>query len=314
MKYLLIATVVAVLALVAFWLWTPDRSRAALEAKYLESPDDMLDVKGVNDGPAVRLHVRDRGPKDAPAVLLLHGFGSSLQTWDAWARALARDHRVIALDLPGSGLSPPDPSGDYRDTRTVALLNALLDTLKVQRTSLVGNSIGGRMAWRFAAAHPDRVDKLVLVSPDGFASPGFEYGKAPEVPAVMRLMRYVMPMVLVRQSLAPAYSDPSALTDERLVRYDDLLRAPGGRDALLARMAQTVLVDPAPLLRRIEAPTLLVWGNRDALIPIANAGEYLRALPHARLFTLDGVGHLPQEEAADRSLAEIAAFLGPSKS
>ncbi len=303
MKYLLIATVVAVLALVAFWLWTPDRSRAALEAKYLESPNDMRDVGGV------RLHVRDRGPKGAPAVLLLHGFGSSLQTWDAWAPVLARDHRVIAIDLPGSGLSPPDPSGDYRDTRTVALLNALLDTLKVQRTSLVGNSIGGRMAWRFAAAHPDRVDKLVLVSPDGFASPGFEYGKAPEVPSVMKAMRYVMPMMLVRQSLAPAYADPAALTDERLVRYDDLLRAPGGRDALLARMAQTVLVDPAPLLRQIRAPTLLVWGNRDALIPIANAADYLRSLPDARLVTLDGAGHLPQEEDPERSLAAVAAFL-----
>ena len=303
MKYLLIATVVAALALVAFWLWTPDRSRAALEAKYLESPDDMRDVGGV------RLHVRDRGPKGAPAVLLLHGFGSSLQTWDAWAPVLARDHRVIAIDLPGSGLSPPDPSGDYRDTRTVALLNALLDTLKVQRISLVGNSIGGRMAWRFAAAHPDRVDKLVLVSPDGFASPGFEYGKAPEVPSVMKAMRYVMPMMLVRQSLAPAYADPAALTDDRLVRYDDLLRAPGGRDALLARMAQTVLVDPAPLLRQIRAPTLLVWGNRDALIPIANAADYLRSLPDARLVTLDGAGHLPQEEDPERSLAAVAAFL-----
>lgn len=303
MKYLLIATVVAVLALVAFWLWTPDRSRAALEAKYLESPNDMRDVGGV------RLHVRDRGPKGAPAVLLLHGFGSSLQTWDAWAPVLARDHRVIAIDLPGSGLSPPDPSGDYRDTRTVALLNALLDTLKVQRTSLVGNSIGGRMAWRFAAAHPDRVDKLVLVSPDGFASPGFDYGKAPEVPSVMKAMRYVMPMMLVRQSLAPAYADPAALTDDRLVRYDDLLRAPGGRDALLARMAQTVLVDPAPLLRQIRAPTLLVWGNRDALIPIANAADYLRWLPNARLVTLDGAGHLPQEEDPERSLAAVAAFL-----
>lgn len=303
MKYLLIATVVAVLALVAFWLWTPDRSRAALETKYLESPKDMCDVGGV------RLHVRDRGPKGAPAVLLLHGFGSSLQTWDAWAPVLARDHRVIAIDLPGSGLSPPDPSGNYRDTRTVALLNALLDTLKVQRTSLVGNSIGGRMAWRFAAAHPDRVDKLVLVSPDGFASPGFDYGKAPEVPAVMKAMRYVMPMMLVRQSLAPAYADPAALTDDRLVRYDDLLRAPGGRDALLARMAQTVLVDPAPLLRQIRAPTLLVWGNRDALIPIANAADYLRWLPDARLVTLDGAGHLPQEEDPERSLAAVAAFL-----
>ena len=85
------------LALIAFWLWTPDKSRADLEARYLQSPSDIIEITGV------RLHVRDSGPKDAPAVILIHGFGGSLHTWDAWAQVLAADHRVIRFDLPGSG-------------------------------------------------------------------------------------------------------------------------------------------------------------------------------------------------------------------
>jgi pimeloyl-ACP methyl ester carboxylesterase len=287
-----------------FWLWTPDKSRASLEAKYLEAPGDLLDVDGV------RLHVRDSGPKGAPAVILIHGFGSSLQTWETWAQGLAAGHRVIRFDLPGSGLSSPDPSGDYTDARTMHLLLALMDQLGVAHASIIGHSIGGRIAWTFAAHHPDRVDKLVLISPDGFASPGFEYGKKPEVPATVKLMRYMLPKPLLRMSLEPAYADPKALTDALATRYYDLMLAPGVRDALIARMEQTTLVDPLPWLRRIRAPTLLLWGERDAMIPFANSAEYMKAIPDVRLAPLPGVGHLPQEEGGEGALAVVEGFLG----
>lgn len=188
---------VIVVALVASLLWTPDRDRASLEALSLRSPADMVDVAGT------RLDVRDSGPKDAPAVLLLHGFGASLYTWEDWAGPLSVDHRVIRLDLPGCGLSPPDPTGDYTGARSIAVLIALLDPLGVAKASVVGNSMGGRIAWTFAAEHPERVDRLVLISPDGFASPGFEYGVRPDGPATVKAMRYVLPKPLVKMRLAP---------------------------------------------------------------------------------------------------------------
>lgn len=306
LKTRVVGMVIALIALCGFLLWTPDRARPLLEERYLAAPSDMVDVAGV------RLHVRDSGPKDAPAIVLLHGFASSLHTWEAWSHVLEADHRVIRFDLPGSGLSPQDPSGDYTDARSIQLLIALLDQKGVARTSVIGNSIGGRIAWTFAATHPDRVDRLVLVSPDGFASPGFQYGKPPHVPVAFRLMRYVLPKPLVRMSIAPAYADPAALTEQTLDRYDDLLRAPGARDAMLARMAQTVLTDPVPLLRRIQAPTLLVWGERDGMIPFANSADYLREIPDVRLVALPGVGHLPQEEAPVASVAPVRAFLSPA--
>ena len=96
-----VAAIILALLCIALWLWTPDRSRAALEAKYLTQPGEMLEVAGV------RLRVRDTGPKGAPALIMLHGFGSSLETWEPWARALQTDYRVIRFDLPGTGLSAP---------------------------------------------------------------------------------------------------------------------------------------------------------------------------------------------------------------
>ncbi len=291
--------------LLVFWLWTPDKPRSELQARYLAAPADLVRV-----GPW-RLHVRDSGPKDAPAVVMLHGFGASLHTWEVWAQALSATHRVIRLDLPGNGLSEPDPSNDYTDARSTALVLALMDQLGVARASFVGHSIGGRMAWTLAARHPERTARLVLVAPDGFASPGFEYGKAAEVPAVLGAMRYVMPKAVLRMNLAPAYADPAFLTDELTTRYHDLMLAPGGRDAMLQRLQQTVLTDPRPMLATIAAPTLLVWGGADAMIPVANAQDYLRAVKGSQLVTLPGVGHLPQEEAAQASLQAVEGFLRP---
>ena len=300
---IVLACFLVVVLAAAACLWTPDRPLAALEAKYLVAPSDVRQVAGT------RLHVRDSGPKTTPAVILLHGFGASLHTWEPWAAALSADHRVIRLDLPGSGLSPPDATGDYTDARSLQLVIALMDQLGVARASFIGHSMGGRIAWWVASHRPDRVEKLVLVAPDGFASPGFEYGKAPAVPAPLTLMRYALPEALLRMSLKPAYANPAVLTDDMSTRYHDLLLSPGARDAMLARMRQTVLTDPVPWLKKITAPTLLLWGEQDAMIPLANSADYLKAIPHAEIVALPGIGHIPHEEDPARALRAVQAFL-----
>lgn len=185
----------------------------------------------------------------------------------------------------------------------------LLDTLELSRPTLVGNSMGGRLAWMFAAAHPERVDKLVLISPDGFASPGLEYGKAPTVPAMVSLMRYELPRSMLAPNLAAAYADPHFMSEPLLDRYYDLMLAPGNRDAIIARMRKTILIPPEPTLRKIQADTLLFWGEKDALIPISNAADYLKALPHATLVSRPNLGHLPHEEAPEIPLRALTEFL-----
>jgi pimeloyl-ACP methyl ester carboxylesterase len=287
----------------AYWLWTPDRSRAELETRYLKSPGDLVDLGGF------RLHVRDTGPKTAPTLILLHGFGSSLQTWDGWTARLERSYRIVRLDLPGAGLSDPDPTWDYTDARTHMLIFNLMDKLGIQKAAFVGNSLGGRVVWTFAATHPERVNKLVLISPDGFASPGFAYGQRADVPALLSIMSYVLPKPLYRPNIEAAYGDPKRLTEAVFDRYYDLTLSPGSRKSLLARMQQTVLVDPRPILPTITQPVLLLWGKKDALIPVANAQDYLKALPNATLTTFDNLGHVPHEEDAEVSIVPLLVFL-----
>lgn len=293
---------VALLGL-GLWLYAPDKPRAELEARYAGPPSVFIEAAGI------RLHVRDTGPRDGPALLLLHGFGASLHTWDAVAARLEDRFRVIRLDLPGFGLTGPDPGRDYSDARSHAVLMALMDRLGLARASVAGHSMGGRIAWTLAALHPERVERLALLAPDGFASRGFEYGRAPKVPLLLRLLPYVMPTFLLRSSLVPAYANPGMVTDAMVTQYRDLLLAPGVRQAILDRTAGQVLQDPAPLLRRITAPVLLVWGAEDRMIPARNAGDYQAALPASKLLELPGVGHVLHEEAADAVAAGLRAFL-----
>ncbi len=287
-----------------WWLWTPDAERTALEARYAAPPSSFVTLEGV------RLHVRDTGPREGPPVLLLHGFGSSLHTWDQWAALLEADRRVIRLDLPGFGLTGADPTGDYSDLRAVALLDGLMERLGVAQADVVGSSMGGRIAWRFAAERPARVRRLVLMAPDGFASAGFTYDRPAGVPLLMRALPYTLPMPLLRGGVAPAYADAASLTESALERYRDMMIAPGVRAAILDRMATHVLVPPEPFLRGIAAPVLLLWGESDRMVPAAHAADYARELRDSRTVVLPGLGHVPMEEDPPRALAPVQAFLG----
>jgi pimeloyl-ACP methyl ester carboxylesterase len=293
----------ALLAGAAWWLWTPDLPRAEAEARHGGPPSRFVTVDGL------RIHLRDTGPRAAPPVLLLHGFGSSLHTWDDWARLMEAERRVIRLDLPGFGLTGADPTGDYSDERAIALLAGLLDALGVARTDVIGSSMGGRIAWRFAAARPERVRRLVLMAPDGFASAGFTYGKPAGVPLMMRALPYTLPMALLRGGVEPAYADPKSLTEAALARYRDMMLAPGVRGAILDRMRTHALVPPEPILRGITLPVLLLWGEQDRMVPAPHAADYARVLPNSRTVILPGLGHVPMEEDPARSLAPVLEFL-----
>ena len=306
LKALKIITLVftSLIFLAALYLWTPDKSKAELEKTYGSSKNAYVTALGVN------LHFQDSGPSKNPIpILFLHGFGASLQTWDSWAQALSEDYRVISVDLPGFGLTGEDPSGIYTDQRSVEVLEAFLKELKITKVVLVGNSMGGKFAWQFAARYPKQVSKLVLISPDGYASHGMEYGKKSEVPAIAQLYRYFFSKDFLAMNLEPAYANPNTLNEALVTRYYDLMLAPGVRSAILARMQQTVLQDPVPSLASIQIPTLLIWGERDAFIPISNSNDYLKVMPNAKRVSLPNIGHLPQEEQPSIGLQVLKDFL-----
>ena len=293
----------AIVALALYGLWTPDLERAELEKRYVASKPQIIEVDGL------QVHYKATGPEGAPALLLLHGFGSSLQAWDDWSVKLEQKYRVIRLDLPGFGLTGASPANDYSEEKDLATLTHFADKLGLEKFSVMGHSMGGKMAWSLAASQPERVQALVLMAPDGFPETKDIGTKPYEVTAVMGLIKYVFPKYLVRKSIEPAFSDAGALNDALVNRYFDMLRAPGVRGAILNRSNQTIYTDPVPRLKAIKAPTLLIWGEQDQMIPSTNAQSYAHVLSNSTTVIVPKLGHLLQEEQPDKGLTAVMQFL-----
>ena len=293
----------AIVALALYGLWTPDLERAELEKRYVASKPQITEVDGL------QVHYKETGPEGAPALLLLHGFGSSLQAWDDWSVKLEQKYRVIRLDLPGFGLTGAIPANDYSEEKDLAILTHFTDKLGLEKFSVIGHSMGGKMAWSLAASQPERVQALVLMAPDGFPEAKDIGTKPYEVPAVMGLIKYVLPKYLVRKSIEPAFSDADALNDALVNRYFDMLRAPGVRGAILNRSNQTVYTDPVPRLKAIKAPTLLIWGEQDQMISSTNAQSYANVLSNSTTVIVPKLGHLLQEEQPEKGLTAVMQFL-----
>ena len=206
-----------ILALALLGLWTPDLERAELAGRYGAPSAQSVVVDGLT------VYYKDSGPKDAPALLFLHGFGSSLQTWDDWSAKLDPQYRVIRLDLPGFGLTGAHPAQDYSEATDVAILTHFVDKLGLNQFSVIGHSMGGKMAWSLAASQPDRVQALVLMAPDGFPEVKDIGSKPYEVPAIMGLIQYFLPKYLVQKSIEPAFADPHMLNEALVNRYHDML-------------------------------------------------------------------------------------------
>jgi pimeloyl-ACP methyl ester carboxylesterase len=125
----------------------------------------------------------------------------------------------------------------------------------------------------------------------------------------MGLMKFSLPKFLVRKSIEPAFFNPNALTDDLVNRYYDMLRAPGVRAAILERGNQTIYTDPVPRLKKITAPTLLIWGEKDLMIPSSNAKSYAGVLTTSTTVLLPNLGHLIQEEQPEVGLRQVTEFL-----
>ena len=285
-------------------IWTPDRSVAELAARWAQPPSQFIKLDGMD------VHVRDEGPRSAnPPIVLLHGTGNSLHTWDPWAQELAKEHRVVRLDRPGFGLTGPNPSGDYTMDYYVGFMRRFLDVMEIDRCVLVGNSAGGRVAWRFALAEPARVDRLVLIAAAGYPRTtkralGFRIAMSP----LGSLVLHVLPKSSMANSVRRTYGDPDKVTDEVLDRTYEVFLRKGVRDALGSALRQGDAVEDSARIKDIAVPTLIVWGSKDSVLPLADAGRFAADIGGSKLVVLPGVGHLPQEEAPHESLAAFRAF------
>lgn len=284
----------------------PDRSLESLVARWAPPPSDFVEL----DGQLV--HYRDQGPSSDPLPLvLIHGTGASLHTWEGWVAQLARTRRVISFDLPGFGLTGPNAEHDYSDARYVAFVRNLLSRLGVGRAIVGGNSLGGEIAWQVALADPARVAGLVLVDAAGFdfvpeSLPlGFAIAR---IPVVREPMRWVLPRRAIEDSVRNVYGDPSRVTAALVDRYYELTLREGNRVALMRRMDQ-LAPGPVDRLGEIKVPTLILWGERDRLIPLPWGRRFEQAIPGSRLVVFPKLGHVPHEEDPAATLAALRDWL-----
>lgn len=304
------ALLLTLLALMAYGavFFRADRSVEQLTPKWGQAPSQFVDVDGL------WTHVRDVGRRDDPTPLvLIHGTESGLTTWEPWIASLSARHRVITVDLPGFGLTGPFEDGNYGTAHYVRFIVALLDKLGVQRCLLIGHDFGGEVAWQTAYLQPDRVSRLVLISAQGYPT---EPWKRPlderllDTPVLNWMSLVTQPRFVVEKSLATRFASPERVTPALLERYEELPLRAGNRAARLARFEQQRFGTQADRLTTLHLPTLIVWGEQDRQIPTEQARWFQRDIAGSQLAIIPGVGHLPQEEAPEATLAEVARFVG----
>jgi pimeloyl-ACP methyl ester carboxylesterase len=269
----------------------------------------------------VVIHGHDVGHRragDGEAVLLIHGLAGSSRTWRAVQPALTRTHDVIAPDLLGHGESAK-PMGDYSLGAFASGLRDLLAELDVPSATIVGHSFGGGVAMQLAYQHPELCDRLVLVGSGGLGR---------EVSWLLRLVtlpgaEHLMPLVFPRL-VADRGDDVGrfmARVGLRAPRLGEMWRAYASLSGAQNRKAfvRTIrgVIEPGGqtvsaldrLYLAAHLPTLIVWGDRDEIIPVSHAHAAHDAIPGSQLSILEGVGHFPHVEAPERFLSVLTDFL-----
>ena len=306
--------------------WIAGAATLAVASKLLMRPRDAnwaenrhvvfhSDYSRFVDVDGIRVHYQEAGEPSAPALVLIHGFASSTLVWSKVFLPLAESgFRVIALDMLGYGYSGKPRNGEYTIAGQAKLLIGLLDRLGINRATLVGSSYGGAVAATCALDYPERVKRLVLIGTVNnnrplnyklmrvFGSPVFGDVVSPLLIGSRRLLRRRMKRVYDRHAWA---------LDERRVEARHLpLRAAGTQRAII----RTVRCWDAERISRdahlIRQPVLLLWGENDSEIPLADGERLHEEIPGSRLIVFLKCGHIPHEEYPEAFTKVVADFCG----
>ncbi len=306
LKFIGLSLFVLVVALSCFY-WKNDIPIETLKSKYTTAASAFVDVM------QMQVHYRDEGNKnDTLPLVLIHGTGASLHTWEEGVKLLTDSFRVITLDLPAYGLTGPNPQRIYSQEFYVQFIDEFLKSIHVNKCIIGGNSLGGAIAWNYTYEHPSKVEKLILIDAAGYPmiseSKPIAFTLA-QIPVLKHMLNYITPRFLAKKSVLNVYDDPSKVTEKVVDRYFDLILREGNRQAFVDRMNFSTYPDHLIRLRTIKTPTLIVWGENDKLIPIENAQKFHADLPNDTLVVLEKTGHVPMEENPGRTVDAIRLFL-----
>ncbi len=305
----LIAIAVAVI-IAAFLRF--DIPREELIAKYGSDTSQFITLRS-----GAVAHMRDEGNPDGKVLVLVHGSNASLHTWEPWVAALGDTYRVISLDMPAHGLTGATPDADYSVAGMVAFTREAVHKLGVEKFTLGGNSMGGAVALNYAVTYPQDLEGLILVCAAGIARDESEVSSGDaarsfslvNMPGVGTAMRWLTPRFVFEDALNGVFMDKSIVTEAMVDRYVELNVMAGTRDATRKRFATPRENVPDETVRQIETPTLVMWGDKDPLIPVSVGRRFGALLPNATVVIYENVGHIPMEEVAQVSADDVRAFM-----
>ncbi|MFT4089149.1 MAG: alpha/beta hydrolase [Asticcacaulis sp.] len=282
-----------------------------LEQAWATDKSHYVDLAG-----DVRIHYREDGSKDAPVLVLVHGYGDSHFTWEGWTPILSQTYRVISVDLPGHGLSRAPVDYALNPDALADLVAEVATKVGAERFAIAGNSLGGGVSWRTAVRHPERVEALILVDAAGWP-PSKPLTESPSLafrvlshPWGREFLKKIDNKPLIRQGLKGQVGDPEVITDAFIDRWAVLQRAPFHRDILLnANIGANATATPE-VISTIETPTLILWGEVDPLITKDAGEKFAEHIAGSKLIIYPKVGHLPQVEIPEESAKDVADFLG----
>lgn len=256
-----------------------------------------------------RVRYIDEG--QGPAVVLIHGFASSLDAWGTVVPELVKHHRVIALDLKGFGWSSR-PEGDYSPRAQAQLVMQLLDRLGVKEAAVVAHSWGSSVALALALMAPDRVSRIALYDAWVYEEQlptTFLWARADGMGEVLFGLFY---QELPEEKVALAFHDERYVTEDLVETIEDQLSRPGTTAAALAAVRGQRFEAMQAQYRTIDQPVLLLWGREDRVTPVEYGERLSLELPHAELRVYPQCGHFPMIEARNPSNDDLVAFLAAS--
>lgn len=271
------------------------------------SPGEGTRSRFVRLPDGVRMRVVEAGPEDGEPLIVLHGYSDSWFSFSPVLPLLADRYRIIAPDLRGHGCSDR-PAGGYGMDVLADDAVRVMDALGVQRAAVLGHSMGGFVAQQVAARHPQRVERLVLVGTAlRFAGTAVAEGLA----GVVDALPDPVPVDFVRDFQGSTFHRPLPEAFVAAVVAESMkLPAPVWR----ALMAGMLAMEPvAPALAAVGSPTLLLWGELDAVFGPPDRDELRRALPHATAVEYAETGHAPHWESPERFAADLRAFLAGAR-
>ncbi|HPH38485.1 MAG TPA: alpha/beta hydrolase [Sediminibacterium sp.] len=298
-------SLLVLLVLLFIIYFQPDRSLDELKPLCVNNESEFMPLMGMN------VHYRDQGnPTDSVPLVLIHGTSSSLHTFEAVVKKINPNRRVITLDMPAFGLTGPNATNEYSFKYYSQFLDSFLTKLQIPLCDIGGNSLGGGIAWQFTTYFPNKVRKLILIDATGYpvmnvkGSIGF---KIASTPVINNVMLFITPKALVRASLKGIYQDPSIINQEQIDRFHDMAIAKGNRKALLAIFKKGLEQEPEKI-KTIQKPTIIIWGDKDGLIPVQNASLFNKDIKGSKLAILKNIGHVPMEEDPTKTAALINEF------